>query len=191
MKKQLVRAAAATVLGLSLTTGFAAADINTTGPDSSNNTNTSLTSNMNHTNNNKLRLHNDNDQTASSGRAVASDSTNAGDAMTGDASNDTSLNVSADVSNHNGSGTMMTLTVPSNGAGNISNTGPDSSNNSNYSATSNVTVKNDTSIELVNDNYQSAHTGDATVTHNTNGGSASTGSASNSSSSSFDLSVSN
>jgi hypothetical protein len=54
-----------------------------------------------------------------------------------------------------------------------------------------VRVSNDTDIRVNNDNDQHAYSGDAKVFDNTTGGSATSGSASNTNSSSFTFSVSN
>lgn len=191
MKKQLVRAAAATVLGLSLTTGFAAADINTTGPDSSNTQRTSVSASSNVNNNNRVHATSNNSQDASTGQAVTNDNTTAGDASTGDARNDASTHASVSVSNQSSppSGANAILgNVPSM---NITKTGPDSDNTVSYTANFSNNVSNNNDIAVTTNSSQSSSTGDAVVTHNTEGGSASTGSASNSSNSSFTLDVSN
>lgn len=67
MKKQLIRAAASSVLGLSLMTGFAAADINTTGPGSSNHQQTNYTVRHFVRNNNNVQATNTNHQYANTG----------------------------------------------------------------------------------------------------------------------------
>src|SRR4051812_37185193 len=103
MKKQLYRAAAATVLGLSLTTGIVAADnsgtIDTTGPDSSNVIKATTTNKLTVKNDNDLKVKNDNDQWAKTGKAEVEDNTTGGDATSGDASNDNSTDVSVTVDN--------------------------------------------------------------------------------------------
>ena len=193
MKKQLVRAAATTVLGISLTTGFAAADINTTGPQSSNNTNTSLSSKEEVRNNNNVRVHSDGYQRANSGNAVVTNSTNAGSASTGVADNFRSVDVDARVSNTAASSSALShsMTLPAAGTGNISNTGPNSSNNINYSAKLETKVTNDNDIKVHSYSSQTADSGDAIVSNNTNGGSASTGDAINTSTERYTFSISN
>jgi hypothetical protein len=194
MKKQLVRAAAATVLGLGLTTGFAAADIDTTGPHSNNTVRITHHTRRTVNNDNDVHLSNRNDQHAYSGDARVSNNTNAGDASTGSASNDNSLDAS--VSIDNSSSSAAALSGGGGGGGgasdaNISNTGPNSTNRITVDTSNNVSVRNDNDLSVYNSNHQSASSGDARVSGNTNGGSASTGDASNSNSSSFTLNVSN
>jgi hypothetical protein len=194
MKKQLYRAAAATVLGLSLATGVAVADnsgtIDTTGPDSTNSVTATTTNRVSVHNDNDLNVRNDNDQRASSGDATVRHNTTGGDATSGDASNDNSTSVDATVDNSGawsalgGSGSM-------NASGDISNTGPDSSNYVTSTQTNTVHVSNDNDVRVNNDNDQHAYSGDAKVSDNTTGGSATSGSASNTNSSSFTFSISN
>jgi len=66
MIKQIARVAATTVLGVGLTTGFAAADISNTGPSSHNSERSKVTNSAQITNNNRISASNENDQTASS-----------------------------------------------------------------------------------------------------------------------------
>jgi hypothetical protein len=102
MKKQLYRAAAATVLGLSLTTGIVAADtgnITNTGPGSSNNVTANSTDNSHLMNHNNVSAWNDNDQGAHTGDANVSGNTTGGSATTGNATNTSSSTFTFDVSN--------------------------------------------------------------------------------------------
>ncbi len=59
------------------------------------------------------------------------------------------------------------------------------------SSTQTVAVKNDNKLSLTNSNHQNAYSGEATVVHNQTGGSAATGSASNSNSLSMTATVAN
>jgi len=195
IKKQLYRAAAATVLGLSLATGgMVAADnngsISKTGTDSDNTVTSTTHSTWKVDNDTDLSVHNDNDQHAYTGDAKASHNTTAGDATSGDAMNTNSLSVKATVNNAastsgmGGSGSM-------DATGSIDNTGTDSTNTVTSTQTSKVTIDNDTNIRVYNDNDQRASTGDASVRDNTTGGSATSGDATNTNSSSFTFDVSN
>jgi hypothetical protein len=76
-------------------------------------------------------------------------------------------------------------------SGTISNTGPGSSNSITTHQTATTTVTNDNDISVTNLNHQDSSSGDAEVEGNTTGGSATTGDASNTNSSNFDLTVSN
>lgn len=193
MKKQLYRAAAATVLGLSLTTGVVAADtgdISYTGPDSSNRVSARATDNSSVDNDTSLRARVDNDQHAYTGDAKVNHNTEGGSAQSGNAdnSNDTSLDATVDNSaSSGGSGGM----VFSDASGSINHSGPGSSNTVSSTQTDNSSVSNTTHIDVHNSNDQRASSGDATVWGNTTGGDATSGNASNTNSSSFTFSVTN
>ena len=195
MKKQLIRATASAVLAAGLTAGFAgfaAADINTTGPQS-NNTESSKVSNEVHVDNqNHLGLTNANEQEASTGNAETRDNTTGGDAQTGNASNSNNFVVSATVDN-TGSDAGMSGGSYSDPAdlGSIENTGPNSENKISSTVDNNFSVNNDNDVTVSSVNSQSASTGNAKVSDNTTGGDAMSGNASNSSSSNVTLSVSN
>lgn len=61
----------------------------------------------------------------------------------------------------------------------IGTTGPDSDNQIKNTSSQHLKVKNDNDIKVDNNNHQSAYSGEAEVTHNTEGGSATSGGASN------------
>lgn len=190
--------AAATSLGLVVgLAGFAGAtsgDITDTGPDSSNVVKSDTSQRVRVENNNHLGVQNSNTQRATTGDARSNENTSGGDASTGAASNDNSL--SADVTVDNGASTGA-LTHLGGGAGlgdssaTINQTGPDSVNRVTIKNTSDVKVQNNNDLHITNNNHQTATSGDARVTDNTEGGSATTGDASNSNSSSFTFNVSN
>jgi hypothetical protein len=192
MKKQLFRAAAATVLGLSLTTGIAAAQsVSNTGADSSN-TVRSKTVNVNHVwNHTHLAADNDNMQAAATGAASSSFNTTGGGAMSGDASNATALNVSATIDNSGSSGGSGGSMPAASTTGSIDTTGYNSTNTVSSKVVNVNRVSNDTSVWVSNDNTQTASSGSASVSYNTTGGSATSGDASNSSSSSFTFNITN
>jgi hypothetical protein len=193
MKKQLYRAAAATVLGLSLSVGVVAADnsgtIDGTGVDSSNTIHSTTKNRVDVNNDNDLNVRNDNDQRATSGDAKVSYNNAGGDATSGDASNANSTSVDATVDNSGAWGGMGGGSM--NADASISNTGVKSDNSVYVSVDNRVTVRNDNDIRVNNDNDQHATSGDATVSYNNEGGSATSGSASNTNSSSFTFSVTN
>ncbi len=190
MTKQLIRAAATTVLGLSLTAGFAAADISNTGPDSNNKESSKVKNSLTVDNNNNLSASNDNSQKAKTGDAKVKHNTTGGDATSGDASNDNSFDGSVSVDNSAGLGSWSFSNGPSS-LGDIDTTGPDSNNTISSRVTNRVNITNNNNVSVSNDNYQRASTGDASVSGNTTGGSATSGSASNTNSSSVTLSVTN
>lgn len=192
MKRQLIRATATTIMGLSLMTGFAAADISTTGPNSTNTVHTTATRSTTVRNTNTVRLTNDNDQSARTGSAEVEHNTTGGDATSGDASNRNSLSATVAIDN-TGSGcgceSQSSSSLPAQGT--IHNTGPSSRNTITTNLRDTTTITNTNNLTVSNSNDQYAHSGSAEVSGNTTGGSATSGNASNTNSSTFNLSVSN
>lgn len=196
MKKQLYRAAAATVLGLSLTTGIVAADagnnIDHTGPSSTNSVTKHVTHDAHITNDNYVTLTNSNTQTGYSGAATTANNTEGGDATSGDVKNDNYT--SADVTVDNSWASTMSDPQSSNQGGNggsISYTGPNSSNTIDTEISKTLEVQNSNNITITNTNSQTGTSGDATVTNNTTGGSATSGNVSNTNTSKFTINVAN
>ena len=192
MKKQLIRAAATTVLGLSLTTGMAAAQtgsINQTGASSSNhinhNVNTSQTA-RNHTN---ASATNNNDQEAYSGSVTSNENTSGGDAYSGYVSNDNTTRTMAHVT--------MSASAPvhtssdNGGSASISNTGFNSNNTVNSNTTNTSSVTNDTNLNVSNNSSQESSSGNVNSSRNTTRGNAASGDVSNSSSTYTEFSISN
>jgi hypothetical protein len=192
MIKQLTRAAATAVLGLSLTTGFAAADIGNTGPSSHNSEKSKVTSTAIIKNNNDLSASNENSQSTKSGTAGVYHNTTGGSATSGDASNSSSFSASATVDNSSSDGVAADSASSDPGSlGNINETGPDSNNTISSKVSNKVVEVNNNDLTVTSTNCQNASTGNATVAGNTTGGSATSGSASNTSSSSVDFDVTN
>ena len=186
---RLTTGLATVVMAVFGVTGFAsAASINTTGPDSTNRVDTNISANCRTLNNNNLRLRASNDQSADSGNAVAADNTEAGSADSGNASNETATSASAHISNGNNN---ESCACPVTAAGingtneSIAKTGPDSENTIDTNVNVTDTVTNNNDVNVTNSNEQSASSGDAVVAHNTTGGDARTGDATNSSQASF------
>ena len=169
------------VVGLSGFAGATTGTIDTTGPDSVNKIHSESSQRVDIDNDNDLSVRNDNSQKAWSGEAEVEDNTTGGDATSGDASNMNSFD--ADVSVDNSGSVGAAMAAGAGGAGDnsasIDNTGPDSYNTVTFENRSNVDIDNDNDLYVSNHNYQTASTGDATVEHNTTGGDATTGSASN------------
>lgn len=194
MKKQLYRAAAATVLGLSLTTGIAAAQtgsINTTGHDSYNKVSSHVTNRARVDNDNHVSLYTSNNQTATTGDARSTENTTGGGASTGNATNSRSVSATLNVNNSAGLAGMNWGGSGGDLNGTISNTGADSTNVVSSKVYNSLSVNNDNNICVTTTNNQTATSGDAKVSENTTGGSASTGNATNTSSDTFVLSVTN
>lgn len=73
----------------------------------------------------------------------------------------------------------------------IGYTGPNSNNECTLTSTFTCTVKNDNDFDIKNENGQVVGSGTASVTNNTSGGSATTGSATNSNGTSINVSINN
>jgi hypothetical protein len=181
------------VVGLSGFAGATTGTIDTTGPDSVNKIHSESSQRVDIDNDNDLKVNNSNSQKAWSGEAEVRDNTTGGDATSGDASNMNSFD--ADVSVDNSGSVGAAMGAGAGGAGDndgtIENTGPDSYNSVRFESRSTVDIDNDNDLYVSNHNYQTASTGDATVRHNTTGGDATTGSASNENTTSVRFDVTN
>jgi hypothetical protein len=191
MKKQLIRAAATSVLGLSLTTGFAAADIGNTGYSSHNSVKSTVSNSQQVKNNNNVGASSSNYQTASTGKATSEKNTTGGDATSGDASNGNDVSLTATVDNTSSDGAGSWTSSDPSDLGSINQTGADSQNTISSQVTNKTDITNNNNVSVSNSNNQSASTGSANVSENTTGGSATSGDASNTAISTIDLSVSN
>lgn len=176
--------------------GFAAAapnySIGTTGPDSSNKVKSVDKRIIHVKNTNKLDVSNYSHQSASSGNAVTEHNTTGGSAGTGMASNANAMSASATIDN--AASTAALVAAPATGGGGtstIATTGPDSVNEISTKVMNKVSVTNDNNINVDNTNCQVAQSGDAEVSGNTTGGSATTGNASNTNTSTLTFKVSN
>ncbi len=194
MKKFLVAAVIA-VASIGLTAGIAAAgtgSIDTTGPDSDNTVTLENDSSVNVDNETDVDADVNIDQDADSGDALVKYNTEGGDAESGDAMNDSMLEASLSVDNSGSSSAAL-------GGGDcgcaddgtIGTTGPNSENHIMFNNSHEVNVSNNTDVDFDADVDQEADSGDATVYYNTTGGSATSGSASNTSSVMFSLDVTN
>lgn len=182
------------VVGLAGFAGATSGSIGTTGPDSNNEIKHESTSRVEVKNHNKLHLMNQNEQEASSGEAKTHGNTTGGDAESGSAANMNALDATVEVDNSGSAAGLVGNGMGSGGSNNsatISNTGPDSNNEVKIETKSYVDVSNKNDVHVSNTNEQSAYSGDAKVTHNTTGGSATTGAVSNSNSSSFTVRLTN
>jgi len=198
MNTKIKKAVGTSVLSLGLVVGLAgfagatSGSIGNTGPDSTNKVEYKDSSHVDVDNNNSLGLNNSNSQSASSGDASAKHNTTAGDAMSGDAMNDNSVDATVEVDNSSaGSAALAGNTGSGDLNATIDTTGPDSYNKVEYSNKSTVDVTNNNNVNVSNSNSQSASSGNAKVYDNTTGGSATSGSVSNTSSSTFTIRVTN
>lgn len=193
--KKLLQVAAVVVLGAGLAGGAASAAtgmIDGTGPDSTQVV--SNTSNAEHEYNNDVSgdFTNNNPQTALSGDATADDSTTAGDATSGTASNDSTLGAELTVNQSSAAaagGTGAGTDADAMGSGTISNTGPNSDSTVTNNSSRTVTVNNSADLRVENNNSQEAVSGVSVVSGNTTGGNATSGNATNTSNTTFKLNV--
>lgn len=195
--KKLLGLLVAVFAAVGLSGGLAAANSGTieeTGPDSHNEIKYENESNVDLDNNTTVSANINANQDAESGDAKVWGNTTGGDAESGDADNENEVEATLEIDNSGSSSAALSCACQNGGGGSdgsIENTGPDSWNKIKFNDTNNVTVSNNTTVSFTSNTNQSASTGDAWVKHNTTGGDATTGSASNSSSSSFSLSVTN
>lgn len=196
MKVRKTAAAVATSLGMVV--GFAAlagatpvSSIHTTGPESTNKVKNSSWVDVNVHNYNNLKATNDNSQSAWTGDAKVIDNTTGGNATSGAATNHNSFSASATVKNTGSGGSWVPSTSGGSGSSSISNTGPHSLNTVTNKSDVDVNVTNTNNLTVSNYNHQTASSGDAKVIDNTTGGNATSGAASNTTSSSVTFNVTN
>jgi hypothetical protein len=192
--KKLVRLAGLSVMALSLTTGVAAAQtgsIENTGPDSYNKVIVKHSDTRKVRNNNHVGVENNNTQRAYTGDASVRHNTTGGDATSGDAANDNFVTTTIGVSNSGSSAAALGGSGGGSGSGSIDTTGPDSYNKVVISDTSYVKVTNNNDVNVQNNNYQKASSGDAKVSGNTTGGDATSGNATNSNDVATTITISN
>ncbi len=182
------------VVGLSGFAGATTGTIDTTGPHSDNSIESETSQRVEVENNNKLNVHNDNDQRAWTGDAHVDENTTGGDATTGSATNENALHAAVTVDNSASVRALGVLGDNGNGGDNhatIKNTGPHSDNSVRFESKSNVNIENNNDLHVTNTNDQHASSGNARVTENTTGGSATTGDASNSNTTTIKFDVTN
>jgi hypothetical protein len=187
--KQLVsvKVASAVIAGLGLTIGAVGAvsaatgSMTDTGRDSANTANVSDDTTTNGVNSTNVGVTNNNPQDAVSGNAVvAGNDDDAGDAKSGNARNKSDVKVDGTIS-YGSTNSGSEAAAPAGSSATIEGTGRHSDNTVNASSTTTTNQTNATNITVTNNNSQAAKSGDATVSHNENGGNATSGAASNAS----------
>jgi hypothetical protein len=199
MKAKKTLGSIATSVGFAV--GFAAlasaapgGTITNTGPSSYNKIKHSSNQKVEVKNETNLSANNSTSQTTKSGKAEVEHNTTGGDATSGLAKNNTSLDVSASVSNVHAGAALVdaaSLGDTSSDESSITQTGPDSTNKISTYVKSEVKLRNETSINVSNSTTQNATSGNAEVEGNTTGGNATTGDAVNVNSTSLTFEVSN
>lgn len=197
--KKLLKSSALSVAGILLSVGAVTASaqsgsIEGTGPDSDNTITHAATVITTVSNTTELDADVDIDQDADSGTAVTSTNTEAGDAASGAAENESSFMATVEVDNSGAADVVdnsMGGATAGAGESSIETTGPGSENSVTTTHTVSTTVVNDVNLDVDVDVDQDAESGDATVTNNTMGGSATSGDVSNTSSTSLSFMVHN
>lgn len=179
------------VLGLSGFAGAMSGTIDTTGPDSTNRVRHSWDSRVAVQNHNMVRAGNHNSQQSSSGEAEVEHNTTGGSAKSGNAANTNTLKASVSVDNSGAGAAATTMPGGTRSTGDISNTGPDSTNVVRTSVRNEVQIMNKNCISIENTNSQTAVSGDAEVEGNTTGGNATSGNATNTNSTTLAFEISN
>jgi hypothetical protein len=177
-----------------LTSAAPGGAITNTGPDSYNKIKHTANEKVYVKNETNLSANNSTSQTTKSGKAEVEQNTTGGDATSGLAKNNTSLDVSASVNNVHAGAALVdaaSLGETSSDESSITQTGPDSTNKISTYVNSEVKLRNETSINVSNSTTQNATSGNAEVEGNTTGGNATTGDAVNVNSTSLTFEVSN
>ena len=193
MRTVSVKVASAVIAGLGLTAGVVGlagaqvtGNLGTTGEDSQNDAVVTSEDNREYNRDVSVTAQNNNPQTATSGDATVEDGDDDGTAASGTAGNNSTfeggVTVSQGGSGGDGSGGSAV-------SGTIEGTGEDSDNNLDVTHTDNRVWNSTANVNVVNNNTQSAVSGAATVQGGENGGSATSGNAANTSSSTFNVNV--
>lgn len=163
--------------------------ISKTGPNSYNKISSRSGGNSAVHNRNNINVHGVNNQYAFSGKAFGGHNNKGGGAHTGKASNANSGKVHGKVSSAGSK--HVKGSYGGKRSSSIRNTGPNSYNSISYKTVRSSKVHNNNNVSVKSYNNQYASSGSAKVTGNTHGGSATSGSSSNHSSSSVSISIHN
>jgi hypothetical protein len=171
--------------------GVKDAVISKTGPHSFNKISHRSDSHSKFHNKNKLNVHGVNKQHTGSGKAFSGHNNKGGGAHSGKAGNASSLKAHGKVSAGKPSSHGKGGHQGSKRSASIHTTGPNSYNSISHKSVNNTKVYNNNNVSVKSYNNQYASSGSAKVTGNTHGGSATSGSSSNYSSSSVNVSIHN
>ena len=191
-----VKVASAVIAGLGLTAGVVGltsaqttGEISNTGEDSVNDAVVDSEDNRTWTKDATVDFTNNNDQTATSGEATVEDGDDEGAATSGGADNDSTLDGAVTINQGGGSGGGGDDNGGSGATGTIDGTGEDSDNVLDVTHTDNRTYDSTANVTVTNNNPQNATSGDATVSGGNDGGTATSGPASNTSSTTLTIGV--
>jgi hypothetical protein len=197
---KLTRISATVASSVALVAGFAGVagaspSIDTTGPDSLNRITHRNTVRTNVRNDNDVHVTNNNPQTARSGNVTARRNTTVDGVSSGAASNDSMLDASVSLDNSGATAAALGGAGGSGGSdfsdASISLTGPDSTNTITERNSVDTRVTNDNDVRVTNNNRQSASTGNVTAERNTTVGDVTSGDASNVSTTTLSVDISN
>jgi hypothetical protein len=194
MKKKLLRLTAVSVMALSVSTGVAAANsgsIDGTGRDSTNKVTFADRSEQRVRNNADANLEHNNVQNSTSGDARVHNNETGGDALSGGVTSDSLVSAKANVNNSASSAAAFANGAAADHTGTVSNTGQDSYNSVSFRSHDSVKVSNNTSVNMTNNSTQNTASGKASVTNNTNGGGATSGTVTSLNTTELDLTVTN
>lgn len=194
MIRRILRFTAVVATGASLSTGFVSANsasIDMTGPNSRNRVEFRNSDRRKVDNNNTIGLRNNNPQRAYSGDVKVKHNTTGGSANSGDATNDSLLRATLNLNNSSASSAALSGGNGGSNSGTIDTTGPSSHNTILFNDSSRVRVTNNNNIQIENNNDQEAVSGDAKVKGNTTAGDATSGNASNVSTTEVNLNITN
>jgi hypothetical protein len=190
---KLLRKAATVATALSIAGGgiagiAGASSITNTGFNSTNEVNQNTRVRQHVDNDNNVRVKNFNGQLTATGDATTSQNTTGGGATTGAASAANTTTTTLAITN-------TTPAVGGLGGGtgdnSISTTGASSTNTINNNTSVRMNVDNDNSVHVSNVSLQGSFSGDATVSQNTTGGSATSGDASATNSTTTSITITN
>lgn len=195
MKTVSSKVATAVVVALGLTAGVVGmvnaqttGEIGTTGEDSSNHVNVVDNDSNKTVKHSDVNAENNNPQHATSGSATVSDGDDEGEAMSGEAKNASKLNGGVTVT-QTGADDDEAAAAGGDVKGSIAGSGEDSRNRVNVLSNVQTTNKATSNVNVENNNSQSAKSGNATVKGGEDGGKATSGAASNTSDTTFTVTV--
>ncbi len=201
MKTVSVKVASAVIAGLGLTVGVVGAvgaqtgTIGETGEDSTNTVLVNSDTDAHSTKNASVHAENNNAQTAVSGDATVEDGDDDGSALSGEATNNGTAEGTVTVDQGPGGGgggpVLSESYVGGGGAeGSISGpTGEGSTNSVEVNKSALLTQEHNANVNIVNNNPQHAESGAATVIGGNDGGTATSGTASNTSNTTFTIGI--
>jgi hypothetical protein len=192
--KKLLQAAAVVALGVGLTGGIASAatgGVDVSGPGSDVKVASDERSETSLRNNNTFRVTNNNPQHSATGDVRAHSNTEAGTAESGAAVAESMLDASLTLNNGGGTGAGAGTSAVGGAMGDVDVSGPNANVHVHNKATDTVRVTNNNDLQVTNNNWQRATSGNVNVSNNTGAGGATSGDATTTSNTSITFDVTN